>query len=448
MRVTTTIACILLPGTLLFGQAKTLTLGQARQIALERNLNVAQAQNNVEAAQARVLAATGNYLPTLSALGAWRRSQTDVPGAGSYFDPNTLNFVTAGGRVLSSRFITELDLGYTVFDGFAREGTMQQASSNSIASEQTAARTRQTIAFDVEAGYLNVLRNEQLVRVSEENLKRDRRQLERITEANRVGSLSLADVYRQQSQVAQDELNVITAQNNFDKSKADLVALMGLDVAEEYNFVDPSLGTEISQDELEATLTQYKDFSQASRQALAQRPDYQAAAETFSATDAGVTSARSGYLPSVTANAGYSLNGETFSSMSDTKTLNWGINLRWNIFDGFGTNQALQTAQVERKNADLSLRQTERSINVEIKKAMLDLDAARKLYEVSQKGLVSATEDRKIAEERYNLGAGTLLDLLTANAGLVNAEANKINAVYNYITAKRNMEYVLGERKL
>ncbi|MBM2839531.1 MAG: hypothetical protein HW412_59 [Bacteroidetes bacterium] len=440
----TILTIAILQAALAYGQVKTLTLDQARQTALERNLDVAQAQNNIESAQASVLAATGNYLPTLSASASWNRSQTEAKG--QYFNPATQTLITSVGRTTGSSIRTGIDANYTIFDGFAREGTMKQASSNAVSREQTAARTRQSIVFQVESAYLNVLRNEQLVKVSEENLKRDNRQLERITESNRVGALSLADVYRQQSQSAADELNVITAQNNYDKSKADLVALIGLDVSEEYTIADPSVSTEIAQSELESTMNPYKNFKELSERAIAKRPDYQAATESFNAADAGVTSARSGYLPLISANAGYGLNGNQFSTLSDTKSLNWGLSLRWNILDGFGTNQALQAAQVQRRNADLSLEQTQRSINVEIKKALLDLDAARKLYEVSLKGLVSSTQDYRIAEERYNLGAGTLLDLLTANANLVNAQANKVNASYNYVTSKRNVEYALGER--
>ncbi|MBI4536127.1 MAG: TolC family protein, partial [Ignavibacteriae bacterium] len=214
---------VLLPAVAL-SQTKTLTLEQARQIALERNVTVAQAQNNVESAQSRVLASYGDYLPTLTASGGWNRYQNDRPGSAPVFVGGT-EIPGSTGFSVSNDFRTNLSLGYTIFDGFSREGTFNQASSTAISTEQTAARTRQAIVFQVDAAYLNVLRNEQLVKVSEENLKRDRRQLERITESNRVGALSIADVYRQQSQVAADELSLITAQNNYGKAKADLLAL-------------------------------------------------------------------------------------------------------------------------------------------------------------------------------------------------------------------------------
>ncbi len=420
-------------------QPKSLTLEQARQIALERNLNVAQAQNNVEAAQASVMAATGDYLPTLSASGGWTRNQTEGPlPVGGVLIPNT--------KTVFNNFSTSLNLNYTVFNGFAREGNYTRSSANAIATEHRAARTRQSIVFQVEAAYLNVLRNEQLVKVSEENLKRDQRQLERITESNRVGALSRADVYRQQSQVAADELSLITAQNNYNKAKADLLALIGLDVNDDYTIADPSISSEITPSELESSAEQYSNFQELARRALEKRPDYLGASETVRSADGGISAARSGYFPSVSAFAGYGFSNRVLSRLTENKSLNWGLNLRWTLFDGFATNEALQAAYVEKKNAELSLQQTERNINVEVKKALLDLEAARKAYEVSQKGLLSAIEDRKIAEERYNLGAGTLLDLLTANAGLVSAQANKVNAVYDFIIAKRNVEYVVGER--
>lgn len=426
----------------LYGQPKTLTLDEARRIALEQNLSVAQAQNNVESAQSGVLAAYGSYLPTLSASGGWTRYQSDR--VASYYLGQPIP--GTGGFSADNNFQTGVNLNYTIFDGFAREGNFNRATSNSVSAEQQSARTRQSIIFLVESSYLNVLRDEQLVKVSEGNLKRDQRQLERITESNRVGALSLADVYRQQSQVAADELSLITAQNNYDKAKADLLALIGLDVAEEYTLADATISPEISAAELDSIAAKYTNFRAMSQRALAARPDYLSARETFRAAESGVSVARSGYFPNISASAGYGLSSAELSRISDNKSLNWGINFRWNLFDGFGTNQNLQLAAVAKRNAELSLVQAERNVNVDLKKAVLDLDAARKQYEVSQKGLRSATEDRKIAEERYNLGAGTLLDLLTANAGLVNAEANKVNASYNYIIAKRNVEYAIGER--
>ncbi len=431
---------------LLFAQTTTLTLDQARQIALERNINVAQAAYNVEAAQSGVLAATGSYLPTFSADAGWTRSQNDRPGSAPVYINGVPVQSGTSGRTVANNYSAGLSLGYMIFNGLSREGQSDRASSIAVSAEQTSARTRQSVVFQVESDYLNVLRNEQLVKVNEENLKRDRQQLDRITESNRVGALSIADVYRQQSQVATDELALITAQNNYDKSKADLLALIGLDVSQDYTVADTTISTQITKEELDSTFVKYRNFGELSARAVAARPDYLSATEQLNASQAGVRVARSSYFPSVAAFAGYGMNSPSLQDVTKYRNLNWGLRLSWSIFDGFQTNQQLQSAMATQRSAEISLVQTERSINVDVKKALLDLEAARKQYEVSQKGLVSATEDRKIAEERYNLGAGTLLDLMVANANLVNAQANQVNASYNYITSKRNVEYALGEK--
>jgi outer membrane protein len=182
------------------------------------------------------------------------------------------------------------------------------------------------------------------------------------------------------------------------------------------------------------------------RRSLESRADYKSALESYDGAVSGVTSAKSTYWPSLSASAGYGLSSDELSTLKDNRNLNWGLSIRWSLFDGFATNANVQLAIAGRRIAEIGLTQTERDIYAQLRKAILDFEAARKQYEVSQKGLTSATEDRKIAEEKYNLGAGTLLDLLTANAGLVQAQVNLVNSVYNYITAKKNVEYTIGER--
>jgi outer membrane protein len=430
-----------------FAQPQTLTLQQSIQIALEKNIDVVRSQNAIQSADGRVLAAYGAYLPTLSASGSWSRNQVD--NQAGVRNVGGQNQATSAYFSVANNFSTGLNLNYTIFNGFGRESNFKSAQASAMSATDQNTRARQSVTNQVENAYVNVLRNEQLVKVTDENLKRDQRQLDRITESNKVGSLALADVYRQQSQVASDEFNVISSQNAYDQSKTDLIALIGMDPSAEYQIADPAISTTIAQAELDSAKQTILNDRALYDKALAARPDFRSAKQDVDAADAGVTSARSNYYPSVSAYLGYSIYNDHLSPLADlsaNKNINWGVNFSWSLFDAFRTNQSLQAALATKRTTDAALSQLERTVVVDVKKALLNLEAARKLVETSQTGLVSATEDRKIAEERYNLGAGTLLDLLTANAGLVNAEVNNISAVYSYVVAKRNLDFVIGER--
>ena len=178
----------------LFGQtapAKKLTLKQSIDFALGKNVTVAQAQNNVDAAQSGVLAGYGGYLPTLSGSAYWNREQTTE----AFFSGVTFIHPTT----TTNYFNSTVSASWTIFNGFAREATLKKAIAGARSTDEIFTRTKQQIVNSVQSDYLTVLRNEQLVKVSEENLKRDQRELERITESQKVGTLAIADVYNQQS---------------------------------------------------------------------------------------------------------------------------------------------------------------------------------------------------------------------------------------------------------
>jgi outer membrane protein len=429
---------------------KQLTFKQAIDAALEKNIDILRAQNTLEGQQSAVLAAYGNFLPNLSASGGWARQETHQPAStAGFYTVGGVLYPTAGtsGVTTSNSYRTGVQASLTLFDGFNNTSNLNKASATAVSNEFTLYRTRQSIVFQTQTLYLQVLRNRTLLSVSEDNLKRSQQQLQRIVESNKVGAVAAADVYRQQVQTANDELSLIRAQNAYDNSKADLLFLLSLDVVQDYDISDSQLIAEAEKADAAEAKGLYSDYNQLVNQGLASRPDYQASLYSKQSAESDVTISRSGYLPTISASAGYSLNNSEFSNISDNKFMNWGISFSLPLFNGFQTNTQVQAAKLRLRNSEDQVAQTVRQVQVDVRKAMLNFESSIKALDVSVKAVFSAEEDRRIAEERYNLGAGILLDLLTANANYTQALSNKVNAQYDLVLAKQQLKYVVGAEK-
>ncbi len=420
-------------------QQRSLTLSQAVEVALDRNFNVKQAQNNLERDQASVLAAYGNFLPNINLNSSWGGSQ------GETFLPNGQRLPSTNIRSLSSGVSASL----TLFDGFSNTSNLSSSVNTAIASEYTLSRTRQSVVNQARRLYYEVLRTERLLRVAEASLRYSTQQLERVQEMARLGSASLVNVYQQQAQVGQDEVRVVQSQNEYETAKANLVAFLALDVTEPIRIEDPSIPEEIEQAEFERLKEATRNLRGLISTAFDNRPDYRGAKAGYEATESAVTIARSGYFPRLSASAGYTLSGNSrvqseFEDFRNSRNFNWGISLQFPIFSGFRTNEATQRALVTRKNAEENLRETERRIQVEIKGALLQLEFSEKNYESAVKSLQFQEQNLKVNQERYNVGAGTLLDLFFAQNNYNNALAAKINAVIQYLAAKSQLDLAVG----
>ncbi len=429
-----------------FGQqAKKLSLDNAVDVALRRNVQIIQAKNNVEASQSSTQAAWGSFLPTLDASGNFNNQELWSPVSGGTVVIGGFPVSTASGGY-SHRTSWDAAFGarWTLFDGFANTSGYSRARYNEDATKHTLSRTEQTTINQTYQLFLNVSRTVQLVGVDEDNLKRSKRQLERITESNKVGAVALADVYRQQVQVGTDELSLIQAQSAYKKSIQDLVAYLGVDYDAEYTFDFSGIPTDIDTTEFNTVNTQYTDFDTLAGIAYQKRPDYLASNESVNGTDAGVSVARSGHYPTVNASASYGWNNSDLKYLNENKTLSINVGVIVPIFNGFAIQNQVEQATIQHMNASEALNQSKRQITVDLRKALLDLEASQKQLKVTKSSVFSADMDRKIAEEKYNLGAGTLLDLLVANANYSNSQSNQVNAVIGYLLSKKNMEYALG----
>jgi outer membrane protein TolC len=174
-------------------------------------------------------------------------------------------------------------------------------------------------------------------------------------------------------------------------------------------------------------------------------PDYRRALADESAANAAFKAAHGAYLPQVSLFASYQGFGEEYIPDAFTRTV-WGFRVSLPLWNDAQREVALSRAKTNRDIAQAVRRDTERAVQRDAIEAYQVYNTARASAELAQQAVTVARENLDVQETRYRAGATTILDLLSAQVSLSEAEAGLVQAVYATRLALAGLEAILGRR--
>lgn len=421
---------------------KTLNLDDAISIALQRNSNLIKGTNALNADKANIKSAYGNLLPSLGLNGSWAWTRR-IDDGGEPFIVEGFEFETQQTDIQSRNYSISASGNVVLFDGLANYARISQAKNDYHSAEFTLEKLKQDIVYTTTFYYYGVISAGELVKVREENVKFNEKLLETIRERNNLGAIPIADVYTQQVSVGNAQLLLIQAQNNYVNAKNNLLNFLALDIFEEYELIDPFSKKDNVLDK-EIIKDQY-NFEGLVKEALQNRTDYKSKLLDIESAKKGKTIALSGLLPTLSGSYGYSTNATKPNNLFNSENYRFGLSLNLPIFSNWNTEANMQFAEVNYLNQLEDLAVLERTIKIEVKESFLNLVASKKQLEVTDANIKAAKENRRVNNERYNLGSGTILDVLQSDKDYTQALTDNISARFEYFQNIDKLMNALGK---
>lgn len=414
-------------------ELREVNFDEAIQIALERNVTIKRAQNNLDLQSITVQSERMDFLPNLNFNSGASRNY------GLLFDQTTGTLVNAS----TDGFNLSANSSLNLFNGFADVASLASARAVLAAQESSFERTQQTVVFNVISNYLNVILAEESIRIRQEDMISQQGLLEQIEEFVRVGTRAISDLYNQQATTANSEAQLLTAESTFQTSKTRLIQVLQLDPMAEYRFLAPD------PDDLPLTIRSY-DPSDLLRSAFEWRSDLRAQEFSIEAAEHGIRTAKSGYLPSLNFSSSV---GSSYSSgrltdfgtqLGDNRSERIGLSLSVPLFNRFNVKRGIESSRVQWANARLDLENLQQNVAIEVRQAYLDYQTSVKRLDVTAKSLRAADQALQVEQERYNVGASTLVELTQARSQFVNAASQRAQAVFQFHFQQRLIEYYQG----
>ena len=409
--------------------ARKISLNEAIRMAEQNAPAAVQAEGAERTSRAARVSAIGAIMPSVS-LNLGRVIQ--YGGGQTRINSNGEQVTIASAPVNS----TGLNLNMTLFDGGQHLYNLRTAKYDIAAAEANRVAVKYSVALQVKQQYYAVLAAIESRDAALFQMTQAAEQFRTSVAKVRAGVATRSDSLRGVIQIGNAQLALITAQSNKEAADAALTRLVGSEV--------PLTADPASVQENMAALPDSAELA-----ALAKRgPAVQQAQANVEAFEEQAKASKAPYLPSLSAS--YSRTGSGVDSRFGLGEQPFSYNgrlsfsLSYPVFNNFLREEQVVRAKVAETNAQVMLRDTQLGAQQSLTQYIGALRGASQRVAIQVASVAAAEEDVRVQQQRYNIGASVLLDLITSQAALATAEQALIQARYDYRIARAELEALIG----
>lgn len=431
------VACAMMSSVLFVPAINAQTLEQAVAQALDNNPDLRIALTKFKVAEERVNQATAGYLPTIDLTAGYGYEETNSPGT-----RRGIYATTDGGKASLKRGELSLSLKQMLFDGFYTSSDSSRTEHEASAEQWTLFSTAEDLALEVAKVYNEVLKNKEVLSLSEKNLQSHQEIHEQIKERTESGLGSVADLSQVTGRLARANVNLISATNNYRDSIAKFVKLV--------NQQPNELIVPVPDADLIPT-TQADGLSNA----LKNHPVIRSSENDIKAARYAKETFNSSYYPTVSfeidATANNNLSGEEgidrFNNdigghNNSTSAM---IRMKYNIYAGGRNASQTRSAAYQISEAVELNRKVHRDITEGYNLAWNAFELLTMQLQFIQQHVDSSKQTQSAYEQQFGLGQRSLLDLLDTENELFEARKDYLEANYQNIDAKYRLLNATGQ---
>jgi outer membrane protein len=415
------------------GSAGAQTLEQAITAAYVNNPTLNAQRAAVRAADENVPKALSGYRPTVT--GSASAARTALTTITSPFTLGTTTIPASRSNADLNQSTLTLSVNQNLYNGFRTGNNVRAAEAQVRQSQETLRSTEEQVLLDAVTAHMNVLRDEALVQLQQQNLKALGEQLRAAKDRFEVGEVTRTDTALAEGAEAGGRSTLIQAQSNLNTSRAVYRQVIGFEAGK------LSPGRPIEQ-----MLPRSSDL--AIIEGLQRNPAVVSAQYAVDFAALQVKVAEGALLPSVNAQGTLQRANEPTTQIKRQDEASVGVSATAPIYQGGAEYAAVRQAKEVLGQTRIQMDVTRDQVRAQVVQFWAQLEAARSGIAAAQTQVNAQQIALKGVTDEYKVGQRTILDVLNAQANLIQAQSTLVNAQRDRVVASYAVLGAIGRLDL